>query len=200
MTLERILIPIDSGACPVEAFGIINGFAKRPGITVILLQVVDLNIMAPENRIYEELGSEAGRDLERLARKYMHPGPTILIHVRVGKPGDEILAEAKAQKVDLIVLPVLARSFWKHRASFWQHLLALIYPGLPLKLLRAAPCSLWIVHGETPFNCRDQWGRPEPAADPALSRASEAATMRFSPAFAPGDSPVAAPERDRLAA
>ena len=73
-------------------------------LTVTLLHVVTLNIAAPEKGVYEALGRNAHRHLERLARECLHPGVATNIRVRFGKPAEEILSEAAAGKVDLIVL------------------------------------------------------------------------------------------------
>ena len=102
---ERILLPIDTAKCPLEGFAVVNGFARRPGVTVILLQVLNLNIAAPENRVYEELGREVYSHLCRLAHEYVPPFASTAVRVRAGRPEEEILAEAAEQKVDLIILP-----------------------------------------------------------------------------------------------
>ena len=73
MKPERILLPIDTAKCPLEIFAVANGFACRPEVRVILLHVVNLNIVAPENRVYEELGREVYSHLDRLAQRYIHP-------------------------------------------------------------------------------------------------------------------------------
>ena len=92
MKPKRILVPIDIARCPLEVFDRVNAFAAQPGVTVILLHVVTLSIAAPDNRVFEELGREAGWYLERLARKHVHPNASTLIHVRTGKAADEILS------------------------------------------------------------------------------------------------------------
>src|ERR1035441_624672 len=98
MKPEGILFPVDVARCPLEVFELVNGLAKRPEVTVILLHVVNLNILAPENRVYEELGQEAQWYLERLANKHVHPLASTITRVRIGNPAEEILAEAKADR------------------------------------------------------------------------------------------------------
>jgi nucleotide-binding universal stress UspA family protein len=200
MKPETILLPIDTAKCSLEAFARVNALANRPGATVILLHVVDLNIAALDNRVYDELGREAGWHLDMLARKYLRPDISTLIRVRFGNPATEIIMEAKARNVDLIILSTSTGSLPSHEASFKKRLRAALFPGLLRKLLRAAPGALWIVHGETSFNCREHWGRPEPAADPVPHRTGEPAATCLSPAFAAGDSPTSEPQRERLAA
>ena len=155
----RILVPIDTTKCRPEVFSRVNAFASRPGVTVILLHVLNLNIVAPENRIYEELAQAACWHLECLALEYMPAGVSVLFHVRVGKPVEEILAEAKAEDVDLMILPVCGGSIWNrtNRLS-WKYLFAAVCPGVGEKLVRVSRCPLLIVHAETCFNCQERWG------------------------------------------
>ena len=175
MKPKRILVPIDIARCPLEVFDRVNAFAAQPGVTVILLHVVTLSIAAPDNRVFEELGREAGWYLERLARKHVHPNASTLIHVRTGKAADEILAEAKAEDVDLIILPTFGGSLWKRGASFWKRLVAPIFPGLIVeKLARNAPCALLIMHADCRFNCEEKWGRPGNETDAASDHLDEA--------------------------
>jgi nucleotide-binding universal stress UspA family protein len=104
MKPERILLPIDVIKWPVEVFSAANTFTNAPGATVTLLHVVTLNIAAPEKGVHEALGREALWHLERLARKCLRPGVATITRVRFGKPAEEILAEAVAGNIDLIVL------------------------------------------------------------------------------------------------
>jgi nucleotide-binding universal stress UspA family protein len=160
----------------------VNAFAGRPGVTVILLHVMTLSIAAPDNRVFEELGREAGCYLERLARKHVHPDASTLIHVRIGKPADEILAEAKAEDVDLIIVPTFGGSLWKRGASFWKRLVASILPGMIVeKLAQNAPCALWIMHADCRFNCEEMWGRPENEIDAPLDHLDGASESETSP-------------------
>ena len=182
MKPQRILVPIDIARCPLEVFDRVNAFAGRPGVTVILLHVVTLNIAAPDNRLFEGLGREVGWHLERLARKHVHPNASTLIHVRIGKPADEILAEAKAENVDLIVLPTFGGSLWKRGVSFWKRLVAPIFPGVIVeKLARNAPCTLFFMHAESRFNCEERWGRPGNEIDAPLDSVDGASESKTSP-------------------
>jgi nucleotide-binding universal stress UspA family protein len=150
--VTRILLPIDLTKCPLEAFDLANTFAKRPAATVILLHVVNLNILAPENRVYDELAREARGHLERLANEYLHPGVSTLIRVRTGKPAEAIVEEAKAEKVDLIILPTV-------RPSFWRRLCAPMVPSLVEKVARKATCAVLVARVQTRFSCQEAWGR-----------------------------------------
>jgi nucleotide-binding universal stress UspA family protein len=201
MKPKRILVPIDIARCPLEVFTRVNAFAGRPGVTVILLHVVTVKIAEADNRLFEELGREAGWHLERLARKHVHPDASTLIHVRIGKPADEILAEAKAENVDLIILPTFGGSLWKRGASFWKRLVAPIFPGMIVeKLARNAPCALLIMHAESRFNCEQSWGRPGNELDVPLDRLDEALESRTSPVLRTEDAWGSAREQHRAVA
>jgi nucleotide-binding universal stress UspA family protein len=160
MKPERILLPIDVARCPLEVFDLVNGFARRPEVTVILLHVVNLNILAPENRVYEELSQEAQWYLEGLANRHLHPIASTITHVRVGKPADEILAEAKAESVDLIILPTYGPSFWNRLKGLWRNVCVQPVSTLAQKVIREATCGVFVVLAKTRLNCERAWGRP----------------------------------------
>jgi nucleotide-binding universal stress UspA family protein len=182
MKPKRILVPIDIARCPLEVFTRVNAFAGQPGVTIILLHVVTVKIAAADNRVFEELGREAGWYLERLARRHVHADASILIHVRIGKAAHEILAEAKAENVDLIILPTFGGSLWKCGAPFWKRLVAPIFPGAIVeKLARNAPCALLFMHAEARFNCEERWGRPGNEINAPLEHLDRASERETSP-------------------
>jgi nucleotide-binding universal stress UspA family protein len=152
MNAERILLPLDIRKCPLEAFSVVNCCAKYPGATVTLLHVITLNIAAPENRLFEEFGRDARWYLERLARNCLRRDVATTIRVRVGKPAEEILAEAAAGNPDLIVLPC-------YRPPCWNRLLGPILPGVVEQVTRKAPCHVLRASTQDRFNCKDFWGR-----------------------------------------
>jgi nucleotide-binding universal stress UspA family protein len=162
------LVPIDITSCPLEVFDLVNGFAKRPEVAVILLYVVNLNIVSPENRVYEEIGQEARWYLEQLAHKYVHPKDRTVVRVRAGKPDEEILAEAVEQKADLIILPTRGPSWWRRLASCWKR-----QPGWAIsrsveKIILESTCGVFIASVKTRFNCETAWGRPVSGIEGAL--------------------------------
>jgi len=81
MKRERVLLPLDIRKCPLEIFPLVEGIARRPEVTVILLHVMHLNIVAPDNRLYREVELEARRHLERLAWHYLPLTTSIILHV-----------------------------------------------------------------------------------------------------------------------
>lgn len=159
MKADRVLVPIDTTKCRPGVFSRVNDLASRPGVTFTFLHVLHLNIVAPENRIYEELADTARWHLERLTKRYVRPGVSVRIRIRAGNPVEEILAEAKADDVDLIILPTSGRSTWKHgQPSFGKRLFTTILPGIGERLIRASPWPVLVVHAETCFNCQKRWG------------------------------------------
>jgi len=195
MKPERILVPIDTAKCRPEVFSRVNAFAGRPGVTVILLHVVHLNIVAPENRIYEDLAQTARWHLERLAREYLHPGVALVFHVRAGKPTEEIVAEAKAEDVDLMIVPASGGSAENpHHRSVWKRLLGRVFPGVGEKLARVSPCPLLVVHAATCFNCQERWGHRVSDIRAALQYLEVNAAKRRPSTMTAEDS---LPEKDR---
>jgi nucleotide-binding universal stress UspA family protein len=171
MKPERILLPIDVARCPLEVFALVNGIAQHPEVTVTLLHVLDLHILAPDNRVYEELSHAAARYLERLARACLPALPNVLIRVRTGRPAEAILAEARAQDARLIILPAGRRSFWKQ-------LFAPIVGRTSTKVIRKAPCTVLVANVKARFNCQEAWGRQsgEISAAPGARRAAGASS------------------------
>ena len=168
MKPQRILLPIDTAKCPLEVFAVANGFASRPEVTVILLHVVNLNIVSPENRIYEELGREVYSHLARLAQRYMHPFASTAVRVRAGQPEEEILAEAAEQKVDLIILPSWGPSWWARLIASWRSKPDAILPRWAQSIIRKAACAVSVVNVKTRFNCERAWGRAGHEVDDTL--------------------------------
>jgi nucleotide-binding universal stress UspA family protein len=154
MKTDRILLPIDLARCPLDALPLVNSLAGRSRVTVILLHVVHLNILAPENRIYTELCQEAEHRLERLAREYVHPLVDTCVRVRLGDPFKEIVAEAREQQVHLIILPTF-------KCSFWRRFFTPVVAKVAEKLTRNAPCPVYAMRANTPFNCEERWRQRE---------------------------------------
>jgi nucleotide-binding universal stress UspA family protein len=159
MKPERILLPLDIRECPLDVFTLVEGFSKRAEVTLILLHVVHLNIAAPDNRLYEELTLEARGYLERLAQQFLHPITSTVVHVRFGRPAEEILEEAQAEKVELIILPTYGPSFWSRLVSVWKPGACGIVSALAEKIIRDCNCGVFIASVKTRFNCERAWGR-----------------------------------------
>ena len=169
MKLTHILVPLDLTNCATDALKIVNRYAGNSGATVTLLHVVNLNILAPENRIYDEALASSRRWLERLASEYVNSGVNLRLQVRLGNPLREILAEARELDAGLLVLPVF-------QVSFWKRVFTAFMPSIAEKLARHAPCPVLVLRASTSVNCQDRWdwGCPAPH-QPSPAPAWEAA-------------------------
>ena len=162
---ERILLPVDLTKCPLEPFWFINQLAGDHCVRVILLNVVNLNFMVLESRMEKDLSHLSEQHLQQLSEKFLSPNLSIGCRVRVGKPAQEILAEAKESGVDWILLssyggdPVWKRPF---------------HPRIVEKVLRNAPCNASLLHVRTRFNCEEDW----PCADEIISALEQTCPLR----------------------
>jgi len=152
MQPKRILVPVDVRNCSLEVFDPVNTFARGPGVTIILLHVLHVSIVAPENRLYEELVQEAQERLQRLAERCIGGSSTTVIHVRMGKPAEQILAEAKAECADLIILPVFPPSFWERLTALWRPPTSPIFSPLAEKIARRASCEVYLAIANSKWN------------------------------------------------
>src|SRR5689334_16861531 len=119
MKAKQILFPFAIEKCPPDAFALLNSLGSAPNSTVTVLSVINLNVFAVENRIYEELVAETETKLDVLAREWL-PAASTRIQVRLGNTADGILAEAEASKTDLLVLPNYGASFWSRVRFVWD--------------------------------------------------------------------------------
>lgn len=158
MKPERILLPLDFRRCPLEIFSLVEGFSKRPEVTLTLLHVVHLNIVASDNRVYEDLALEAQGYLKRLAEQFVHPITSTVVHVRFGRPAEQILDEAKTEKVELIILPTYGPSFWSRLVSIWKPDACGMVSALVEKIIRDCTCGVFVASVKTRFNCEKAWG------------------------------------------
>jgi nucleotide-binding universal stress UspA family protein len=157
MKPERILLPLDVRECPLDVFPFVEGLARRPEVTLILLQVINTNI-AVDNRIHKDLALEACWYLERLAQQYVHPITATLLHARIGDPAEQILQEAEAEEVDLIILPVCEPSFWCRLVSVWKPGNCRLVPLLAERIIRDSACGVFVASTRARFDCEKAWG------------------------------------------
>lgn len=155
----NVLVPLDVERCAVEPLALINRLAGRPGVTVTLLHVVNLNVVTSETRLYRELADGAHRTLTEIHREYLSPALNVRLKVRTGNPLAEIQAEAGELNACLIVLPVFP-------VARWKRIFAAFTPTVAEKLARSAPCPVFVVRARETVNRSDRWngGHREPAA------------------------------------
>jgi nucleotide-binding universal stress UspA family protein len=142
---DTILLPLDVHKCPLEAFSYINQIAGLT-TTVILLHVVNLNVVSPDGRIFDELACVAEKDLARLSKKFLSQLLNVRHQVRFGRPADEILGVAVESGVDLIVLTSHGNN------AFWKRT---FHPRIVEKVLRSARCDMMLLHVKTYFDCQE---------------------------------------------
>lgn len=108
--------------------------AAQFNVCVILLNVVNLNIAAAPS-VYDELCNESTMALRRIGRHFFGGDTEVNVSVRTGKPDDEIVAAARAEGCELIVLST-------PKPSLWKRLMGL---GTVKGVLRAAPCPTLVL-------------------------------------------------------
>ncbi|MGD0812701.1 MAG: universal stress protein [Verrucomicrobiota bacterium] len=154
MNIKRILIPLDLMRSPCDALAYVRDMAAESPVCVTLLYVLNLNIVPPGRKIYEELCMESEAALRKLSRLFFGADHAARIIVRVGAPHEEILAEAKAESSDLIVMS-------RPRRRSWSQLLHL---GTTQRIIDSSPCPAVLLP-------RDRRGSP--AQRPRRTEASE---------------------------
>jgi nucleotide-binding universal stress UspA family protein len=135
MNSKRVLIPLDLMRSPCDALIFARNMAADQPVSVTLLYVLNLNIVAPGRQIYDELCVESERALQRLAKFFFGAEWAAHVVVRVGAPHEEIVAEAKAESADLIILSGPERRSWKH----------LLHSGTTQKIIDASPCPALVL-------------------------------------------------------
>jgi nucleotide-binding universal stress UspA family protein len=164
MNNKHILLPVDLVRSPCHSLVFAREMAAETPICVTLLYVLNLNIVTPTQNIYDELRAESEAALRALARFFFGTDQSVRVVVRIGAPEEEILAEARAQAVDLIVLPRPERRKWNH---WWRR-------GTAQKVVDAAPCPAVIL---PPGNCQParSGAIPAPASPLAVEEVLPAA-------------------------
>jgi nucleotide-binding universal stress UspA family protein len=151
---NRLLLPIDLAKCPPEIFPVANGLTKPFEGEIVLLHVLDRRKNATRRGISEIDLRRAERHLERIGNDFLRPTVEAAFRVRVGIPHEEILAEATATNVDLILLPTFVPSIWRRLAGF-------IYGETVRNLVVGTPCRVFVVDVQTRFNCFRRWAKEE---------------------------------------
>jgi nucleotide-binding universal stress UspA family protein len=152
MNIKRVLIPLDLMRSPCDALVFAQNMAADSPVCVTLLYVLNLNIVPPTPQIYDELCAESEEALKKLARFFFGSDQAAHVVVRVGAPHEEIVAEAKKESADLIILSGPERRAWKQ----------LLRPGTTQKIIDASPCPA-VVLPRSPKKATQPPTRPAPA-------------------------------------
>jgi nucleotide-binding universal stress UspA family protein len=113
MNVKRILIPVNLLNGSFDALSFAQGLADAVPIHVTLLNVVNLNVVVLEGRIYNEVCAESEAALKKLAKYFLGDDPSVRINVRAGRPHEEIVAEAEEELSELIIMASPKPSRWK---------------------------------------------------------------------------------------
>ncbi|MCP3956560.1 MAG: universal stress protein [bacterium] len=138
---SKVLVPTDFSESAGKAVAYALELARRSPLQVHLLHVQSGRrpSAAPVNHVVDPAGASEGT-AEETRRKLLELVPADLAervecHVEVGKPADEIMAEAKKLDAELIVMGEHARGFFRR---FFTH-------DTSRDLLHGAGCPVWFV-------------------------------------------------------
>jgi nucleotide-binding universal stress UspA family protein len=138
---DRVLVPIDFSAPSLEAIGATLPLLKRLGADLHLLHVFapdyPLASMASMPLIVPELevGRRVRRHLKEVARKYDIELGRENIHVRKGRPFEEICRLAREHGIDLIVTATHGNTGLKH----------LVLGSTAERIVRYSPCPVLVM-------------------------------------------------------
>jgi nucleotide-binding universal stress UspA family protein len=135
MNSKNVLIPLDLVRSPCDALIFARNMAADMPVCVTLLYVLNLNIAPPGRQIYDELCEESEAALRKLARFFFGADRAPRVVVRVGAPHEEIVAEAKAESADLIILSGPQRRSWRQ----------LLRLGTTQKIIASSPCPALVL-------------------------------------------------------
>jgi hypothetical protein len=102
MNRSDILVPVNLQKDSLEGLRFAAHMAEEASLHATLLHVVELNIFPLDRWIYDEVCLEYQHRLENIAACL--PGKFRRLCVRIGKPHEEIVAEAKDSGVELIIM------------------------------------------------------------------------------------------------
>lgn len=102
MNRSDILVPVNLEKDSLEGLKFAAHLADEMSLHATLLHVVELNIFPLDRRIYDEVCLDYQRRLENIASCFTgNPGRP---RVRIGRPHEEIVAEARDSGAELIVM------------------------------------------------------------------------------------------------
>lgn len=144
--IKRILVPTDFSDPATAALRLAAGLANEFGARLYLLHVVpepyaypwgtELSAL-PINDILAQSEEGARQHLGELAAETGMPADRLSTHVLVGTPVDQVLALAKEQQIDLIVLGTHGRGLVGH----------LLLGSVAERVVRRSTVPVLTVHG-----------------------------------------------------
>jgi nucleotide-binding universal stress UspA family protein len=138
--VQKILFPIDFASHFESLVPWVSTFADKFGATVYVLFVTqDLSnfstFFVPHSNIQsfqEEAMGAARKKMAAAAQEFFNRFPKLETRVEVGAPAEQILALAKKEKVDLIIMGVHGR----------KGLDRAIFGSVADKVVQSAPCPV----------------------------------------------------------
>ncbi|MGQ9806500.1 MAG: universal stress protein [Chlorobiales bacterium] len=141
--IQKILCPVDFSDPSRNALRYANEFAKAMNAKITVLHVIqpqpiaaDVNV--PYVPLEVELEKNAKEDLEHLVSKEVHKGVLVEQVLAFGLPSDCVIAQARKENVDLIILGTHGRS----------GISRLLIGSTAEGVIRHAPCPVLVVKAE----------------------------------------------------
>lgn len=148
MNRSEILVPLNLGNDSLEGLKFAAHVAGEMSLHTTLLHVVELNISPLDRRVFDELCLESQEKLQKLAQSFTENVPRL--SVRIGKPHEEILAEARDSGAELIVMDAPKT---QHRWPFHSTTVE--------RVVRNAPCQTLVMPAEPAKNAAMRYYLPE---------------------------------------
>ncbi len=141
--LQKILVPTDFSLPSQKALRYAIEFGKHFGCEVVLLHVVERPAFPPAFRSEGTAASEldaqqrawAEGELAKMIREEVPSGVQARTILRGGMAASEVIAIAKSEEVDLIVMATAGQGFLQH----------MLMGSVAEKVVRKAPCAVLIV-------------------------------------------------------
>jgi nucleotide-binding universal stress UspA family protein len=136
---RKILVPVCLKEDSYASLALARSLAREPGVELVLLHVVLLNIIGEERGInrtglVNDLCREADSQLKVLAEGIGEVVTTKVVHT-TGRLAEAIVAAAKQMGTDTIVLVKRAHNGW---LRWTRH-------NTASHVIRQAPCAVWLV-------------------------------------------------------
>lgn len=144
--LERILVPIDFSEPSKNALRYAISFAKHFGAELLVEYVVEPAVYPADlsfgqmgiPNIEKELRERGKKELRRLLEEDIGEGLMARAIIRTGKPFLEIIAVAREQNVDIIIIATHGHTGVEH----------IIFGSTAEKVVRKAPCPVLVVRSQ----------------------------------------------------
>jgi nucleotide-binding universal stress UspA family protein len=138
--VKKVLVALDFRTPPEKYVRWIRYFAGRYKATIYLVAVApDMtslsNFFPPHARFQEKVTQKTQIKLESFIAKHLPEFPDVLARVLTGREADQILATARQENVDLIIMGTYGRTGFNR----------LLLGSVAEKLVHAAPCPVFIL-------------------------------------------------------